>query len=302
MKRIVFSALVFLVSAGLYAQSQIVAALPEYWEHPTGKYEVEVDNDHFLPNHTVFYPKDLNAFPEEDTLPVLVMSGPGWDATSSAFRAFFTEVASHGYLMIVDGVLTEETVNTGILPKNTKEDMEAGINWAFNENERHESIFFGKIDTGNVCLMGQSAGGLQALDLMNDPRVTLLNLFNSGIFVKKEGSPFNSMSRDKNEAFANMNKPIAYFVGGTDMARENAEDDFKYIENVPVVVAVRDIPGDAHAGTFRENNGGAFAVAAVHWLDWNTKGDLEAAKYFVGKDCGLSQDPLWIDVKKKNID
>ena len=103
-------------------QFKIKPALPEYWANPTGQYDVVVD-DQTLPEHTLFYPADLSGFPESDRLPVLVMSGPGCDKTSSAFRPFFTEVASHGYLFIVSGVLTEETVMTGKLPKNTKQEL-----------------------------------------------------------------------------------------------------------------------------------------------------------------------------------
>ena len=75
-------------------QTLIKAALPEYWANPTGKYAVAVD-DQTLPEHTLFYPKDLASLKKNEKLPVFVMSGPGCDKTSSAFRAFFTEVASH---------------------------------------------------------------------------------------------------------------------------------------------------------------------------------------------------------------
>ena len=285
---------------------KIKAALPEYWANPTGCYDVVAD-DQTLAEHTLFYPSDLSAFPENDRLPILVMSGPGCDKTSSDFRPLFTEVASHGYLMIVSGVLTEETVNTGILPKNTKQDLLDAIDWAFAENKREGSIFYGKIDTENVCAMGQSCGGIQALDIMKDPRITLLTLFNSGLFVNPMGggrfSMGDVMSRPKKDVFDELKVPIAYFVGDTDMARQNATDDFKYITKVPAFLAVREIPGDAHAGTFRENNGGAFAEGCVAWLDWNFKGDMEAAMMFRGAPSGLeASSAKWIEVRKKNMD
>ena len=286
-------------------QFKIKPALPEYWANPTGQYDVVVD-DQTLPEHTLFYPADLSGFPESDRLPVLVMSGPGCDKTSSAFRPFFTEVASHGYLFIVSGVLTEETVMTGKLPKNTKQDLLDAIDWAFAENCREGSIFFGKVDTENVCAMGQSCGGIQALDIRKDPRITLLALFNSGLFanpMRGMSSMGEVMSRPKSETLAELKVPIAYFVGDTDMARPNAADDFKYINDVPVFLAVREIPGDAHAGTFRENNGGAFAEACVAWLDWWCKDDLEAGMMFRGAPSGLeASSSKWVEVRKKNID
>ncbi len=284
------------------SQPMIKAATPDCWEHPTGRYAVAVDDATFF-DHTLFYPADLSRFPRKDKLPVLVMTGPGRDKTSSAFRPFFTEVASYGYLFIVTGPLTEETVNTGILPKADKQDMLDAIDWAFRENEREGSIFYGKIDTEHVCVMGQSAGGVQALDIMTDPRIKLLTLFNSGLFARRAGvvSMGDIMALPKDEAFAKLHVPIAYFVGGTDMARPNATDDFRYILDVPVVLAVREIEGDAHAGTFREKNGGAFAKACILWLDWNLKGSKKAAKAFSGKKNLFDRDPLWVEYQHRNI-
>jgi hypothetical protein len=42
------------------------------------------------------------------------------------------------------------------------------------------------------------------------------------------------------------------------------------------------------------------AQAARLWLQWQLKGDPEAAKAFVGPDCALCKDPDWV-VKKKNM-
>ncbi len=302
MKRLFLTLILATIAVASFAQQSLIkAAIPAYWETPSGKYEVAVDES-FLAEHTVFYPKDLSDFPSKDRLPVLVMSGPGADKTSSAFRPFFTEVASHGYMMIVSGVLTEETVNTGILPKNKKEDMLAAIDWAIAANGDPNSPFYGKIDTKNIGAMGQSAGGLQALELKDDPRITHLALFNSGMF--KADSPMGrrmGSAKPKAEVFADFTKPIAYFVGGTDMARQNAEDDFPYITKAPVVLAVRHIEGDAHAGTFREYNGGAFAEACIDWLDWNMKGKMTSAATFLGENATIKKDPLWIDFQTKNL-
>ena len=38
----------------------------------------------------------------------------------------------------------------------------------------------------------------------------------------------------------------------------------------------------------------------VAWLDWQLKGDKDAAKYFVGADCLLCTNPIW-EVAKKNL-
>ena len=48
-------------------------------------------------------------------------------------------------------------------------------------------------------------------------------------------------------------------------------------------------------------NGGAFAPACVHWLDWNMKGIKKAAKYFKGKKAVMANDPKWIVFETKNL-
>jgi hypothetical protein len=97
-------------------------------------------------------------------------------------------------------------------------------------------------------------------------------------------------------------KPIALFAGGTDMARQGSVASFERFVKAPAFSAVREIPGDAHGGTFREKNGGGFGVACVAWLNWWTKDNKEAAKMFQGNPCGLAKDPNWIEIKKKNLD
>jgi hypothetical protein len=39
----------------------------------------------------------------------------------------------------------------------------------------------------------------------------------------------------------------------------------------------------------------------VSWLDWQLRGDKQAAKRFIGRDCGLCADPRWA-VERKRID
>jgi hypothetical protein len=108
-------------------------------------------------------------------------------------------------------------------------------------------------------------------------------------------------NRDLKEILLSLDIPLAYFVGDTDMARQRALDDFNELQNGPVFYAVREIPGDSHGGTYFQTNGGAFAPAGVAWLNWITKGNKKASKFFKGEPCGLSNDKAWIEIRKKNI-
>ena len=290
---------------------------PAAWQNPTGPYAVAMEEEPGLPGHTIYRPANLAAL-KQDKLPIITFSGPGCTASGTAFRPFFTEVASHGFMVLVNGPV--EMAGRGGQTKSA--DHLASIDWAFAENGRKDSKFYQRIDTSKVAAMGQSCGGVEVLDISKDPRLTTLVLMNSGIWnnppAPRSGaangrgqaagaagaaapSPGASLLNMPKSTLQNVRVPIAYFVGKTDMANPNAADDFTRIDAVPVFFGALDIPGDAHGGTFRENNGGKFGVAAVAWLKWQFKGDQTAAKMFKGADCGLCKDPAW-EVRKKKID
>ena len=91
---------------------------------------------------------------------------------------------------------------------------------------------------------------------------------------------------------------MLYILGGeTDIAYKNGMDDFRQINHVPVAVANQ--LGAGHGGSYFKPNGGAAASVAVSWLQWQLRGDAQAAKRFTGKDCGLCTDAQWSFEKKR---
>jgi hypothetical protein len=56
--------------------------------------------------------------------------------------------------------------------------------------------------------------------------------------------------------------------------------------------------GAGHIATHRHKNGGRFAEVITAWLEFQLKGDAEAAKMFVGPQCGLCTDPQWVVTRK----
>jgi dienelactone hydrolase len=292
--------------------------LPSAWQHPTGPYAVAMEEEPGLPGHTIYRPANLAALPKQEKLPVVTFSGPGCVPTGTAFRPFYTEVASHGFLVFANGP-AEMNPGAGRGAQNKAADHLASIDWATAENGRKESKYYQRVDTSKIAAMGQSCGGLQVLEISKDPRITALVMWNSGVFNQPMTPPVGANGRGgapggapgpvpagspmslSKDVLKTLRVPIAYFVGKTDMANPNAADDFTRIDTVPVFFGALDIPGDAHGGTFRETNGGKFGVAAVAWLKWQFKGDQTAARMFKGADCGLCKDPQW-EVRKKKID
>ena len=58
------------------------------------------------------------------------------------------------------------------------------LNWTIGENGCLASRHYRKLDTAKIAIMGQSCGGVQAIDASADPRVTLAVVWDSGLFQK----------------------------------------------------------------------------------------------------------------------
>jgi hypothetical protein len=170
------------------------------------------------------------------------------------------------------------------------------IDWSIKQSSRHGSPYRNVLNIRKVAVMGWSCGGLQALEVSADPRISTSMIWDSGIYNRGSGRSGVKITK---EALSKLHAPVAYVIGGpTDIAYPNAMDDFERINAVPVLMANLDV---GHGGTFRQPNGGRYSVVAVSWLRWQLEGDAVAARQFVGPRCGLCADPGW-SVLKKRID
>ncbi|WP_395399545.1 alpha/beta hydrolase [Pseudoduganella sp. UC29_106] len=299
----------------------------------TGAHPALMEMDKGLPTHTVYRPASLAAL-NGNKLPIVAFANGGCRNLGNRFRPFLTEIASHGYLAIAIGPIGTESAEappapgaeqasgepapgspaalrpelahrTSLAPGETRppftyaKQLIHAIDWAIAENSRAGSPYFGKIDTTKIAVFGQSCGGLQAIDAAHDPRVTTLGVWNSGVFPATGRSWEIAAAHADKADLASLHGSVLYVSGDpTDVAFDNAEDDFKRINHIPVVRAWRE--KTPHAGTYREPNGGAFSPVAVAWLDWQLKGDQNAAKMFAGSDCGLCKKSEW-HVSRKGI-
>ena len=94
-----------------------------------------------------------------------------------------------------------------------------------------------------------------------------------------------------------LHTPVAYILGGPeDIAFPNGSDDFARIDHVAVMLANLPV---GHGGTFRLANGGDWARVGAAWLDWQLKGDRQAARWFVGPGCRLCTSYGWTIQRKQ---
>jgi hypothetical protein len=248
----------------------------------------------------VYRPADLGTLGDRK-LGVLAWGNGGCVDDGASARFHLMEIASHGYLVIATGRIysgpgahtppQRPTLPAGqFAPQATQAtQMSQAVDWALAENTRAGSPLFGRIDPKQIAYSGWSCGGMQALQLAGDPRVRTLIIHNSGI---PDPFPPAMPKMDLNKrTLLSLHTPILYILGGEkDVAYRIGMEDFRLISHVPAAVANLPV---GHGGTFEEPHGGEAAAVAVRWLNWQLRGDGDAAKHFAGKDCGLCRDSRW---------
>lgn len=280
----------------------------------SGPYPAVMEVAASLPTHTLYHPAAMSG---TGKLPVVLWgNGACWNVGSS-FRWFLSDIASYGYLVIALGPIAERPAPIPSPPMTPMPPRAAtaaaaaklpppathsaqlidALNWAIAANAREGGPLFQHLDSKAVAIMGQSCGGAQAIEASADPRVRTTVIWNSGLFREP-----TSMAGGKPLTKSDLNRlhaPTAYISGDAeDIAYTNANEDFDYIQRIPVLRAYE--RGVLHSGTYGERNGGEFAGIAVAWLNWQLKGDARARLMFVGADCGLCVNPHWV-VRSKNL-
>lgn len=285
----------------------------------SGRFKAIPSTDPGLPGRTVYAAPDLAALGARK-LPIVAWANGGCIDNGTRFRWFLSDVASHGYLVLANGRMgsLEDQIwlppppsvtatpprmpdpSSLPPPATLASQLTEAINWAIAENGRSGSRYFGRIDTTKVAVMGMSCGGIHAIQIaVSDPRVVTTVMWNSGLFKDSSRHAAGGGPLVSKADLSKLRGSIAYFSGDeSDIAFENAKDDFEHLRGIPALWAYRKATG--HDGTFAESNGGDFGKVGVAWLNWHLKGDKNAGRMFVGADCGLCRDPQWV-VKQKDL-
>ena len=248
-----------------------------------GRYAVTTETTYGSEGLKVFRPASLDRFPRRDTLPVVVWGNGGCAIENPRYAGFLQTVASHGFLVITTTAATTATTpDAAVGPRRsaTAADLSAGIDWAMRENERAGSPLFGKIDTKQVAVMGQSCGGRLSLELGADPRVSTIGVFNMGLQPAQFGQ------------LATLHGPVLLINGHErDFMFGPSKATFEAINHLPVFYGARH--GAGHTATAYHAGGGEFANVAANWVRWQFKQDRKAAQMFVGARCGLCTNTNW---------
>jgi hypothetical protein len=282
---------------------------------PTGPFAVVVEHDPGLVTHTIYRPRDLTL----DEHNVLVWGEGGCAKNGLMFLEYLSEIASHGFVVIADGPPVARPAGGpgagrggpppgggagapapggaggppaggGGPPANRASMVNgtalvAALDWLEAESKNRGSRFYGKVDVERTAAMGMSCGGLMSYGASNDPRVATVGIWNSGLFPDDGNA----------KIYDGIHGSVIIVTGGeSDVAYPNGKRDFEVMPaRIPVFYGV--YPAIGHGGTYNQDNGGPFGVAAVAWLKWQLQGDTSATGrgYFTGDDCGICKDESW---------
>jgi hypothetical protein len=289
----------------------------------SGPWKAVMEMDTTLPDHTIYRPEDLPAL-NGATLPLVIWGNGACANAGNSFSNILTDISSYGFVAIALGPIVErgagpagppaapapatqpaiqQPADPTQLPRNLPpaathpSQMIDAIKWATAENDRAGSKYYKHFNVGKIAVMGQSCGGVQAIEVAADPRITTVMVWNSGLFAQPSDMGGGKTLSKKD--LESIHVPMAYISGdSTDIAHNNANADFEYIKSIPVFRAWE--RGVGHGGTYNQPNGGEFAGIGVAWLNWQLKGDQKAALVFRGAECGLCVNPKWV-VQTKNF-
>ena len=250
----------------------------------SGRHKAVAVREKSLPDFVVYRPMNIDAAmtvgrpgmfatgqPKKEKLPVLIFCNGGCMDTSIGYENMLTDIASYGYVVVAIGEL--QMMAQHEKDQHTPSSMvKRALDWICSP----ASPYYNYIDTEKIAAAGHSCGGAQVLANAADPRLKTYLILNAGMGKM-------TMADASAKSLKNLHGPILYLVGGTsDVAWQNAQQDYKAIKRVPVVLA--DNTQSGHGGTYEQPNGGANARMVRAWLDWQLKGKQENERLFIGGD------------------
>ena len=247
------------------------------------KVTVESNSDSGIKCGTIYRPTDLGG---AEKYPIFVWGEGGCSQDGTSNQAAMGEIASHGYFIVADGVMS----GTACSSDQSGKPFLDYITWAIAENGKSCSAYYQSLDTTKIAADGFSCGGLMSEGVSGDPRFTTIGITSSGLF-----------SADQN-VYKKIHTPFKILLGGTgDMAYTNGERGYDQISALGIPILLLSKDGAGHGGDLG-NAKGDFNTVNLAWLNWQLKGDETATGkgLLVGSSCKYCNASGW-EYKSKNL-
>ena len=229
--------------------------------------------------YKIFYPSQLTG-----TYPVITW-GNGSGLAPNDYTASFEHLASWGYI-VIDNYDGSTGAGTSVL---------ASAQYMVAQNSVATSVFYGKVDVNHVGAVGHSQGGVGVVSAYT--RAGGSNLIKTIVPISM--AP-NFAGGNLAYNTADVRVPI-FYIGGTEdkilspVAVSQASYDNTY-SGVPALLGMR-VSADHGAINNTDQDWGYLTA----WLQFQLKGDQDAAKAFVGSSAEILSNPKWANVAHKNL-
>lgn len=243
--------------------------------HEAKCFEIDYPDNADIKKIEIWYPEDMENSDSKYPV-VLLVNGTGVGA--SRYKPVFEHLASWGFIAIGN-----EDPSTW---EGRKTD--ATLDWLLKANEDENSIFYQKIDLGNIGVTGHSQGGVGVYNTINATEHK--DLYKCAV----------SLSPTEEETAAAIKIPYnpaqtaipIFMLCGTNNDVISPENMTKSYEKVTSqkVMAVR--KNAAHGDMLYTADGYVTA-----WFMWQLQGDTEAAKAFIGGNPEILNNELYKDQK-----
>ncbi|MCD7948651.1 MAG: alpha/beta hydrolase [Erysipelotrichaceae bacterium] len=265
-----------------------------------GSYEInslsiEAD-DEVIKKYSIYYPTELE---NSDTNYPIVVIANGTGIPASKYQSFFKHLASWDFIVIGN---EDENSRTG-------ESSSKSLDLMISLNNNKESIFYKKVDTENIGIVGHSQGGVAVINAVNN--------WNNGIMYKamytaSATSPFwgqdSQLGSEWSYDVSLINIPY-FFIAGTGYfdAGEATSIDETTGQGICPLYAMEDIYNHLnneykimgrlvdidHGDTYKK----ADSYMTAWFLYW-LKNDKEASNIFFGDNAEILNNENWQDIKK----
>lgn len=241
--------------------------------------------------YKIWYPKDNY---NNKVYPLIIFAN-GAGVSYQKYEPIFEHLATWGFIVI------------GNDDKSSWDGLSSAqsLNFALTLNNDPKSSLYKKIDLEKIGLAGHSQGGVAVLNAVNKQK-------NGNLYRSIFGASTTKLSLAKALKWDyDINQiTIPYFyvagTGGFDAGNlkdpnsgiaplQSMQENFVTLPNqTPVIMARRK---DSDHGKMLYIADGYMTA----WFLYTLKGDRQAKLVFVGKSAEISHNPLWQDVKSKNL-